>query len=153
MKKIMLLILLLSTALVSGFAENAIELKKAEFMWSVDGDELSISMKAETKGWLAVGLGTRRMDGSTMFMGYNKDSEAYFEEHLGKGHSHKKTAVQRPVEFEVTEENGETELKFTVLKSDFVKSGQTDLPVIVAYGTRDNFSSIHRYRDSTTIEF
>jgi hypothetical protein len=153
MKKIAVILILLF--LVSGliFAENVINLDKADLVWSLEGDNLTISLKAETEGWLAVGLGSSRMDGSQMFLGYNAKGEAFFEEHLGKGHSHKKTPVQRPVEYEVTESNGVTEMVFTVKKSDFVKVQESELSVIVAYGSRDNFSSMHRYRDSAVIKF
>ncbi len=153
MKKLLIVSLLLF--IITGFvtAENLIELKKASLEWGLDGDELTISLKAETKGWIAVGLGSSRMDGSAIFIGYNKDGEAFFEEHLGKGHGHQKTDIQRPVVYEVEETDGVTTVKFTVLKSDFTGSGASKLPVIVAYGARDNFTSMHRYRDSTVISF
>ena len=153
MKKIFLIFTILITTAGFLFAENTIELKKADMSWSVDNDDLTISIEAETKGWIAVGLGSTRMDGSVMFMGYNKDNEAFFEEHLGKGHSHKKTAVQRPVVYSVSETDGITKLEFTIAKSDFVKGNQKILPIIVAYGARDNFTSMHRYRDSAEIIF
>lgn len=153
MKKQMLFLLLAAVVVIPAFSENKISLKKVELIWSVEEDELTISMTAETKGWMAVGLGSSRMDGSIMFLGYNKDGEAFFEEHLGRGHSHKKASEQRPVEFSVDEENGTTVMELTVKKSDFVKAGDTLLPVIVAYGNRDNFNSMHRYRDSTEIIF
>ena len=42
-------------------------------------------------------------------------------------------------------------MEFTVSKSDFIKAGQGELPLIVAWGTRDSFTAMHRYRDSTSI--
>ena len=134
-------------------AENTVDFKKADFSWSLAGDDLTITIEAETKGWIAVGLGSSRMDGSEMFIGYNKDGEAFFEEHLGKGHSHKKTAGQRPVEYTVIESGGKTLMEFTVAKSDFISGSAGELPVIIAYGARDNFTSMHRYRDSGVITF
>lgn len=153
MKKTVLILFLIAVAAISVYAENTIELKKADLIWSLEGDALTVSLEAKTKGWIAVGLGSARMDGSIMFIGFNDDGEENFEEHLGDGHRHKKTAVQRPVEYTVTENDGVTKLEFTVKKSDFVKTGQNSLPVIVAYGSRDNFTSLHRYRDSTVINF
>lgn len=153
MKKLFLIMILLFTVLGVTFAETVISLDKAEFTWSLEDDELTISLEAETKGWLAVGLGSSRMNGSEMFIGYSKNGEAFFEEHLGRGHSHKKTEVQRPVEYEVTESDGATKLVFTVKKSDFVKSQDSQLAVIIAYGAKDNFSSMHRYYDKIVIKF
>ena len=151
MKRIILALLVLTLVSAAAFAENTINLNKADLSWSLDGDNLTISFTADTDGWVAVGLGSSRMDGSNMFIGYSKNGEAYFEEHLGNGHSHKKVSDPRPVEYSVTESGGTTVMEFTVAKSGF-NSGSS-LPVIVAYGARDSFSSMHRYRDSAVIKF
>ena len=42
---------------------------------------------------------------------------------------------------------------FTVAKADFIQTGQNELPVIVAWGRRDSFSSLHRYRDAAVFSF
>ncbi|MDC7228038.1 MAG: DOMON domain-containing protein [Spirochaetales bacterium] len=152
MKKIIFILVIIVSA-TAAIAENTIDLDKADFEWILDGDDLTISISAETKGWIAVGLGSSRMDGSTMFFGFVKNETVYFEEHLGKGHSHKKTEVQRPVVYELSEVNGITSMSFTVSKSDFAGSGSNSLPVIVAWGTRDSFTSLHRYRDAAEIIF
>ncbi|MBI9101810.1 MAG: hypothetical protein JEY99_05305 [Spirochaetales bacterium] len=170
MKKQMLFVVLLVFGLVSTFADgsqgvnidgqimsgeysNTKELRKASLFWEVEGDDLRIAIHAETDGWIAVGLGSARMDGSEMFMGYFKNGESFFEEHLGKGHSHSKVENNRDVEFALMEDDGFTFFEFKVKKSDFISAGQNDLPVILAYGTRDNFRSMHRYRDSTVLDF
>ena len=153
MKKLLVSLFFLLTAAGFVFSQNVIEFSKVDREWSVKDQQLVIGIEAETKGWIAVGLGSSRMDGSIIFIGYSKNGEAFFQEHLGKGHSHRKTAVQRPVEYEVTETDGVTRLEFSVAKSDFVSAGDKRLPVIVAYGARDDFTSLHRYRDSTVIEF
>ena len=153
MKKIILVLVMLTVMISLVSAQNTLEFRKADFNWSVSDDMLTIEITASTKGWIAVGLGTSKMDGSAMFMGYYDDGEAFFEEHLGKGHSHKKVDNPRPVEYSVVENDGETTLEFTVALSEFVSRGQSSLPVIIAYGARDNFTSIHRYRDSGEIIF
>jgi len=153
MKKAIIVLLALFAVSGSLFAADTIQLDKAKLEWSIDSGSLTITFTAETDGWVAVGLGSNRMDGANIFIGYNKDGEPAFREDIGSGHSHREAEVQRPVKFEVTESNGMTVMSFTVAASDFVKTGQTTLPFIVAYGSRDNFNSIHRYRNSGTIRF
>ena len=110
MKKMIIISLLIIFLGTAAFAENVVELDKAELSWSLDGEDLTVTMSAETKGWISVGLGSNRMDGAVMFFGFVKDDTVYFEEHLGKGHRHNKTDVQRQVEYEVTENDGVTEM-------------------------------------------
>ena len=153
MKKILIVLILSAISVLSLSAENVVDFDNAELKWTVEGEKLVISFEAETKGWVAVGLGSSRMDGATIFIGYDKRGEAFFEEHQGAGHFHRKSAVQRPVEYELTETDGVTIMKFSIAKSDFVSQGMKELPVIVAYGARDNFSSMHRYYSRTVLEF
>jgi hypothetical protein len=132
---------------------ESMSLKKAELFWDIEGDTFKIAIEAETKGWLAVGLGSSRMDGSVMFFGYSKDGEAFLEEHLGRGHSHSAVDNERQFDFEVTELGGRTSIEIIVSKSDFISAGQSELAIIAAYGARDNFTSMHRYRDTAVIKF
>lgn len=128
------------------------ELQKVYLFWTIEGEYLYVGIRAATEGWVAVGLGSPTMDGSNMFMGYY-DDESFFEEHLGQGHSHRQVEIDRDVEFELSYNDGFTFLEFRVPKADFLSSGQETLPVIVAYGNRKNFRSMHRYRDSTELIF
>ena len=77
MKKILMLSILVLLLGTAAFADNVISLSKAELGWSISGDNLTISMSAKTKGWISVGLGSKRMDGSVMFFGYVKNGESF----------------------------------------------------------------------------
>ena len=134
-------------------AQNTVDFSKADLEWSLADGELTVSITANTKGWVAVGLGSSRMDGAAMFIGFEKNGETYFEEHLGKGHSHKIVSAPRPVEYSVSESDGITSMEFTVAASDFITAGTDNLPIIIAFGARDSFTSFHRYRDSGQIIF
>jgi len=128
------------------------ELQKAHLFWKVEGEYLYVGIKAATEGWVAVGLGSARMDGSHIYMGYF-DDDSFFEEHLGRGHSHRKVDNERDVEYALRYDDEFTYMEFRVPKDDYISSGQDTLPVIVAYGNRKNFRAMHRYRDSTELTF
>lgn len=71
--------------------------------WQVDSDGgLFVAASAKTNGWVAVGLGSSRMEGSTIYIGsVGADGTPAFSEDAGKGHGHapaaKKTADQSAV--------------------------------------------------------
>ncbi|MDC7125674.1 MAG: DOMON domain-containing protein [Spirochaetales bacterium] len=152
MKKI-LLFLVLTFSVISIYAEGSTTLKKGVLSWEESGSNITISYEAPTEGWIAVGLGSPRMDGSTIFIGYSKKGEPFFEQHIGKGHGHRKIDQINYTNSSVTEADGNTKITFTVKKDTFLNADKKQIPVIVAFGTRDSFKSIHRYRDSSVISF
>ena len=153
MKKIVILLVLLAFFGVHAFAQGDAELAKAELHWSLDGDMLTVSVRAETEGWVAAGLGSPGMNDSAIFIGYVSEGKVFFEEHSGIGHGHRKEEEPGAYGYDVSEEDGITALTFSVKKSDFVSAGAKELPVIVAFGAKDNFTSMHRYRESRLISF
>jgi hypothetical protein len=63
---------------------------------------LFVAVSARTKGWVAVGLGSAKMEGSTICIGsIGADGTPVFSEDAGKGHGHasssRKTADQSAV--------------------------------------------------------
>ncbi len=66
---------------------------------------LFVAVSAKTKGWVAVGLGSARMEGSTIYISsIGADGTPVFSEDAGKGHGHapssRKTADQSAVGLE-----------------------------------------------------
>jgi hypothetical protein len=67
---------------------------KLVLSWQADADGgLYVAVTAMTKGWVAVGLGSTRMEGSTIYIGsVGNDGTPAFSEDTGKGHGH----LERP---------------------------------------------------------
>lgn len=96
--------------------------------WQSDGQVLDAALESPSNGWVAVGLGARGMNSSTMIIGFtDPQGQWQVEEHLGRSlYRHKKVdqprllkAVARPVE-------GRTVLEFTLPLS--LSNGRTIEP-------------------------
>jgi len=116
---------------------------------SEDGKSLQVAVSAQTTGWLAIGLGTRKMDGSFMIMGFVSDGKPSVSYELGKGYSHAPTPAPGVTSF-VAEANGVTTLEVVLPASLYVKSGL--LQAIAAFGTKDDFRSKHAKRTSLELK-
>ena len=108
---------------------------------SSDGKILHLALAAPTKGWAAIGLGSRRMDGAHMVLGYEASGKAAVSEEKGKGHGHSPTQDKRLLSSAVKESGDTTVLEFSLPLADLAPSGK--LPLIIAYGARDDFRSMH----------
>jgi len=62
---------------------------------SSDGKTLYVGLSAPTTGWAAVGLGSLKMNGAFMVLGYDDKGNAVISEETGKGHGHKPNAVKK----------------------------------------------------------
>ena len=110
---------------------------------SADGATLHVAVRAKTTGWVSIGLGSPRMDGSFMLFGYVTGSVETVTEETGKGHAHtvnpSRVALSR-----VKEADGFTTLEATLPAGSYVKAGKLDL--IAAWGRRDDRTSMHAGR-------
>lgn len=131
------------------------ELRGATLSLARTADRVYIAWSAQTTGWVAVGVGTGRMDGSRIFIGYVKDGSVTFEEDLGRNHSHGAAPDASDAPFAIahalTESNGRTVLEVELDASRVIASGANELRLIAAYGGQDNLSAYHRFRTSLTI--
>ena len=116
-------------------------------------DRVYLAVSAPTSGWVAVGTGTGRMEGSRIFIGYVKDGATTFEEDLGRGHRHGR-AADTPVEtaHALVESGGRTMLEVELDASQVILAEASELRVIVAYGARDSLTAYHRFRTSVSVE-
>jgi len=118
-------------------------------------DTLYFGVVAITDGWVAVGLGSQKMDGATIFMGFvDTDGKVSFKTETGKGHRH----VDAPAEisasvisYAMKRESGKTTLEVAIKASAFIKQGQSSLDVICAKGMDRSFTSYHSYRGATSL--
>jgi len=107
-----------------------------------DDGMLYLAVSADTEGWVALGLGSNRMDGAHLVMGYRDGAESVIEEHSVSGHFHRRSGDTYVVDAATDEGNGTTGLEFSLPKDAFTSAGRIQL--ILAYGRRDNFVSKHR---------
>ena len=118
---------------------------------SKDSQTLIFALEAPTTGWVSVGLGSNRMNGAHMIIGFDAISNQVISEETGRGHSHKPSSTNILTKSMIKEDKGKTTLEFSVPASLYT-SGR-NLRLIVAYGSQDNLSSKHSRHDSHTITF
>jgi len=110
---------------------------------SADGSTLHVAVRAKTAGWVAIGLGSPRMDGSFMIFGYVSGGVESVTEETGKGHAHTVNPARIALA-RVVEADGFTTLEATLPAGSFVKAGKLNL--IAAWGRRDDRTSMHAGR-------
>lgn len=106
---------------------------------------LSLAAVAPTSGWVSVGLGSARMDGAHMLFGFINNGVTSFEEHLGRGWTHRKTDRSVVTEHKMSLVNNVVTLEATVPLSA-AKIG--DNSFIAAFGPAANFTAYHTGRGS-----
>ncbi len=112
---------------------------------SADGKTLYVGLSAPSTGWVAVGLGSLKMNGAFMVLGYDDNGKTVISEEIGKGHGHKPNAVKVLSAGAVRESGGNTVLEFALPSAGYLN--EATLKILVAYGRRDNLTSIHaKYR-------
>jgi hypothetical protein len=117
---------------------------------SADKTMLYVAVSATTQGWVAIGLGSLRMNGAFMVMAFdNAGKPSVFFEH-GSGHSHA-PATASDIKTAVKETAGVTTLEIVLPASTYVKAGS--LQMIAAFGTKDNIRTMHAGRMAGTLTF
>lgn len=108
---------------------------------SVDGKTLYIGLSAPSTGWVAVGLGSLKMNGAFMVLAYDDKGTTAISEETGKGHGHKPNADKKLASGAVRESEGKTVLEFSLPAEGYLNGGT--LQILTAYGRKDNFTSLH----------
>jgi hypothetical protein len=119
-------------------------------------DALSVAVVGSTTGWVAIGLGSLRMDGSTILMGYvDAAGKVAFKPQAGQGHTHQDAGqdVQSTViSYAIKEAGGKTTLEVALKPSAYIKTGQSELDLIYAQGNEDSFTPKHMFRGAVAIK-
>ncbi len=118
---------------------------------SSDGKTLYFALQAPTKGWVSIGLGSNRMQGAHMIIGFDDLSSQTISEETGRGHSHSPSKDKIVTQQAIRESGNLTTLEFSVPASLY--AGARELRTILAYGTRDDLRSKHTAYASHTIPF
>jgi len=112
----------------------------------------SIAVQSELDGWVAVGLGSGRMNEASIYIGYVDSGEQVFAKQLGRGHGHNDAPVAEPTAVRLKENQTGTVLELSFPASDFIPRNSTTLSLIVACGRRDNLNSYHSMRRGLEID-
>jgi len=138
----------------------------AEYSFSQDFDELSLyanrtadalylALVGNTTGWVSVGLGSLKMDGATIFMGFvGSDGKVQFKPQVGSGHSHKDAGgdvAATIISYAMKEAGGKTTLEIALKPAAYIKAGQSALQVIYAEGTEKSYMPRHMFRGALSI--
>jgi hypothetical protein len=116
---------------------------------------LYLAVVGDTTGWVAAGLGSMRMDGSTIFMGFvGSGAKVQFKVQAGSGHSHKDVGTDvaaTVVSHAIKEAGGKTTLEVELKPAAYLKAGQASLDTIYAMGTEKSFIPRHFMRGAVSI--
>jgi|SRR5208337_3009970 len=119
-------------------------------------DTLSLAIVGDTTGWVSVGLGSLKMDGSTIFIGFvGADGKVQFKTQTGTGHRHvdaPKSVADSVTAFAMKEADGKTTLELSLTSAAYIKSGQTSLDIIYAVGEDKSFVPPHSSRGSVSLK-
>jgi len=115
---------------------------------------LYLAVVANTSGWVGIGVGSQRMDGADIFMGFVKDGKVNFKAQVGKGHRH----GDAPADVADTVEShalkttgGKTTIEVALKSAAYIKKGQQSLDLIFAMGDQESYTQYHTYRGGTSL--
>lgn len=144
---------------------GSITIDRITFTWQPEGKNLNATVKAPTKGWVAVGFDPAvAMMEANLIIGYVEDGRAFIRDDYGSALTNHKADVSGGGQDNVTnkrgkEEGGVTEIGFTIpLDSGDERDrklvvGRT-YKVLFAYGPdgADDFKTRHRVRTWTLLK-
>lgn len=134
-----------------GEYSTTVTLQRAQLSLRWSEQTLCIGLVAPTAGWVAVGLGSRRMDGSVIVMGYRKGDLAQLKIQQGSGHGHADMPSDAMLSYAVGEKGVSTTMEVVLKAAPFITAGQTSLELIAAFGGSDSFAGLHRWRTPLTV--
>jgi hypothetical protein len=118
-------------------------------------DTLFVAITGETSGWVAVGLGSTKMNGATIFMGFVDDQgKVQFKPQAGSGHRHsdaEKAVTDSVVSYSIKTAGGKTTLELALKAALYIKEGQATLDAIFAIGQAKSFLPLHSFRGFTSL--
>jgi hypothetical protein len=110
------------------------------------GDTLSIAVSGQTSGWVAVGLGSPKMNDAVLYIGAADGGKGQLKVQKGAGHGHADTDGSAPSSYVLREADGQTVLELALPASAFIAAGQKQLDVIYALGGDKVLASRHKAR-------
>lgn len=111
---------------------------------SADGATLYLAVEAPVSGWVALGLGSTRMDGAYLVLGSAAGGKGQVSEQLGRGHSHSQAGPTRLLKSAVRASGGKTCLEIALPASAYVSGGKLNL--VFSASPSASLSMIHSMR-------
>jgi hypothetical protein len=132
--------------------------------WKVIESEIEITLSAPTKGWVAIGFHpSEMMQDANFIIGYVKDETPVVRDDFGTWFSSHESDEELGGTNDVTllsgtEIGNETSLSFRLPldsgdENDQVIVPGEETPVLLAFGTKDSLSSMHRKKAKKTVVF
>jgi hypothetical protein len=144
------------TATVDGVVQSneysfSYEVDKIKLYLNWTQGKLYAAILVDTNGWVAIGFNSQKMNDADILIGFVRGGETSFKEQAGAGHKHRDKDLPYLKSFSLKESGGKTTLEVELLDNGVIKRGQKTLPIIVAFGDADSFSSYHRMKKSLNI--
>ena len=124
---------------------------KLGFTLSADKSVVFVAIQAPAAGWISVGLGSTRMNGTYMVLGYDAAGKTVISEETGTRDGHRPNSTSILKTKAVKEVKGQTTLEFSVPAAKFLKGDNIDM--IIAYSDRDDLVSFHGKFTGLTVQF
>ncbi|MCX7028301.1 MAG: DOMON domain-containing protein [Spirochaetes bacterium] len=124
---------------------------KLGFTLSADRSVVYVAIQAPSTGWVSIGLGSTRMNGTYMVLGYDAAGKTAISEETGTTNGHKPNPAGILKTKAVKEANGQTTLEFSVPAVKFLKGDAMDM--IIAYSNKDDLVSFHGKFTGLTVQF
>lgn len=129
-----------------------IPLEKMTVVVTRTADTLYLGLSAQTKGWVALGFGSDRMDGAHLFIGTVTDGTASLSQQLGSGHSHKEISDNLAIDYAIVEDSGRITLEISLKSNDVIAVGQKEISILASFGSTDKITVYHSSRESITFQ-
>ena len=124
---------------------------KLGFTLSADRSVVFVAIQAPSKGWVSIGLGSTRMNGTYMVLGYDAAGKTVISEETGTRDAHRPNPTNILKTKAVKESGSQTTLEFSVPAARFLKGDNIDM--IIAYSDRDDLVSFHGKFTGLTVQF
>ena len=118
---------------------------------SFEADKIRLAIVGETKGWVAIGVDSTRMNGAKIFMGYVDGNGASFTTQVGMRHTHQDSTEFEALSHAVKETGNSTTMELELARSAFLSAGQDTLDIIYAVGSGDSFRQYHSFHGTATL--
>lgn len=146
-------------------SKDSVTAEGITFEWGVDSTSLNVTLRAETTGWIALGLDPSfAMKNANLIIGYVKEDSVYIRDDYGNAPtSHRSDisggGVDNIINKSGTEENGVTSISFSIpLNSGDSRDRPLEIgksyTILLAHGPdgADDFTTHHKKRTSLKIK-
>lgn len=115
-------------------------------------DKVFLAVTGRTKGWVSVGVGSKKMDKALIYMGFFSREKGEFTEQVGRRHTHSDIEEKPTVLSWAVKETGDyTTLEVVLDRAKVLSPGQNQLDYILAMGSADSFRAPHSARAGDTL--